>query len=249
MPERHILADWIEHTPPPNLPGIVYCRAALTGPTLRSYPTALAWHWSVGRGHFGADLGERLDAASLRVPDPTPAFVGWQTPGGKTRSVLQQACDSVVKTFDTRATVRIFEGFHGHRAADTETRRREVLFTDAMQNHLFQLAPASAPGVLRYRVFEALRAGRIPVIIDDEIVLPRNDAVPWESVSIHIPTAAAEHTGEVIRRWLDLRNDSDLAEARALARGSWLEFFDGDRNNEHFAAAARQFIMEKVGPR
>ncbi len=251
MPERHVLADWVEHVPPPDLPGLVYTRAALTPDILHRYPTAVAWHWPIGSGQFGTDLGERLDAAATVRRDFTHdvAFVGWRTPNGPTRETCDAALLSVRRAFGDRAIVEAFGDFHGHRAADAETQRREILYTDGVAAAPLQLAPASAPGILRYRVFEALRAGRIPVIIDGPVILPRADVVPWDDVSIHIHGRDAADAGTVLQEWLAEEPAGRLAERCAMARAAWLRAFDSRREHELLAEACRAHVLEKVGAR
>lgn len=248
FPTRHIVADLIEHVPPPMLPGLVYCRAALTPATLEAYPSAVAMPWWVGRGMFGDDLGQRLDAAADSFDwTHDVAFVGWRTPGGRQRQICDAVVASAKQAFQERAFLATFDDFHGHRDQDDETRRREQVFTDAMARAPLQLAPASAPGVLRYRVFEALRAGRLPVIIDDVVVLPDAERVDWDRVAIHVPTNDAWNLGEILRPHL-----ADVATLHARcreARTAWLRCFNGAHAGQQFAEIARTQIWEKVGAR
>lgn len=249
-PERHVLVDLIEHIPPPDLPGLVYCRAALTPAMLREYPTAVAMPWWVGNGHFGADLGERLDAAADDFGfSHDVSFVGWRTPNGRQRMICDEAIASVQEAFGERAFVHAFGDFHGHRIADDETLRREQLYTGAVRAAVFQLAPASAPGVLRYRVFEALRAGRIPVIVDDDVVLPRADTVEWGRVAVHVATDRARDTGAILR---ELLASWDVAEIQARcreARTAWLRCFDGRRADALLAELAYEHVVRPHGRR
>jgi len=244
------VADLIEHVPPPAIPGIVYVRAALTPDMLAAYPTAVAWPWLVGNGHFGADLGERLDTAAQSFHcSHDVAFVGWVTPNGRQRAICEATLESVRGEFGERAIVEAFDGFHGHRVADAETQRREMLFTDAMCAARLHLAPASAPGVLRYRVFEALRAARIPVIIDDAVVLPRADVVDWDRIAVHIPSDKAGEVGPILARWLEAQDPADLIARCQAARTAWLRAFDGRRQDQLFAEVARTKILDALGPR
>jgi hypothetical protein len=72
-----------------------------------------------------------------------------------------------------------------------------------------------------FRIYEALGRGKIPVIIDTDIVLPKE--INWDHLSIRIPYESLGTLYDVILRDYELRSESDFIERQAAAFSSFAE--------------------------
>ena len=99
----------------------------------------------------------------------------------------------------------------GHPAAFYERFHRD--FAEAMSNSSFTLCPRGA-GPSTFRLFETMKAGRVPVILSDEWVAPEGPA--WPSFSITVPERDVNRVPEI----LEAHEHAALAMGRT-AREQW----------------------------
>jgi len=71
------------------------------------------------------------------------------------------------------------------------------------------------------RIFETLAAGRIPVIISDDLILPLPD-IGWDKFSIRVPEKDAHNTVFYIKKFLKYNN---LEKSSNLAKIIWRKYF------------------------
>lgn len=83
-------------------------------------------------------------------------------------------------------------------------------FRKNMRNSDYILCCRGA-GNFSYRLYESLSAGRIPIIIDTDIVLPHEELIPWKDISIWIKS----ETDSVV--------NSILAEHQKIAAEQFIE--------------------------
>lgn len=84
----------------------------------------------------------------------------------------------------------------------------------------FVLCPRGI-GVSSWRLFETLKAGRVPVIISDQWVPP--DGPDWDQISIRIPEAEVSSIPEVLTN-----REGDAAGLAFAAKTAWDEWFAAD---------------------
>ena len=249
-PSRVMLADCADDEYVPPVPGVLFFRCGAPARLRDAYPTLIPWPWP------SPDLGWLrqgwTDAPTPRRSDVT--FHGWVR-----TDVAQAAVASVRAAFPPeRLDVETHADFHGYRGAaagnhrqgdlapaslDPETHRREARFRDGLLDAWLSLAPESIPGVLRYRVTEALSSGRIPVVIGDGHLFPFADRIPWGRIVVEIPSAQADRTGEILRDWLARVNSAErlAREAEAMAAyGTWL-------TRDRFAENMAIIVRERLG--
>ncbi len=99
---------------------------------------------------------------------------------------------------------------------------RKNAFADHLEQMTYVLCPRGCENY-SFRVYEALRFGRVPVIIDTKMVLPPN--VDWEEVALIIPGDAPD---EIPRRILeDHRSRSEeqflKRQQKAFETSAWLD--------------------------
>jgi hypothetical protein len=78
-----------------------------------------------------------------------------------------------------------------------------------------------------YRLLEAMKAGRCPVIISDDWVPPAGPA--WNDFSIVVPEAEVKNIPTLLRQL-----EPEAERRGAAARRAWDEFYSEDRKFDHF---------------
>jgi len=81
-----------------------------------------------------------------------------------------------------------------------------------------------------YRIYEALNRGRIPVIIDTDVVLPKE--IDWDQVSIRVPYESLDRIYDMILHDYHSRSDTDFIarQERAFATMAELQAMGWIRN-------------------
>jgi hypothetical protein len=90
-------------------------------------------------------------------------------------------------------------------------------YADIMRRSKFVLCPRGV-GTSSFRLFEAMKAGRCPVILSDGWVPP--EAPAWESFSIRVPERLAERIPDLLRD-----RESEYLELGLRARQVFDEWF------------------------
>lgn len=96
-----------------------------------------------------------------------------------------------------------------------EVARRE--YVDNIKNNLFILAPRG-DGNFSFRFFEALSAGRIPVLVETDNALPLEDRIKYDEFIVRCPSRSMSELPERIYRFWADRSDSELRDAQRKAR-------------------------------
>jgi len=226
-PERHVLmniGEWMGQAL--GLPAIMF-RCDTTQTLLARDPTALAWPWPV------EDLGAWADRPFAR--DVT--FQGWVSTG-----LTDTVCDAVLATPSLTTHIqrhKFFYGYEDESQPSTQALRRTFLETLA-SSRLSLVARSIPEGVVRYRFYEALSMGRIPVHFCDGRVLPFADRIDYDVCSVHIPEADAPRAGEVIAAWLADRSDAEIRERGAYGRAMWARWLDSRKWPELMAEVVKE---------
>lgn len=90
-------------------------------------------------------------------------------------------------------------------------------FAAVMANSAFTLCPRGA-GTSTFRLFETMKAGRVPVILSDGWVPPEGPA--WETFSIVVPERDAARVPEILES-----REHEAARMGRLAREQWESWF------------------------
>ena len=61
-------------------------------------------------------------------------------------------------------------------------------YIDHLMRNDYILCPRGG-GNYSHRVYETMAAGRIPVLIDTDLVMPFPDVIPWQEISVWVPLA------------------------------------------------------------
>lgn len=111
------------------------------------------------------------------------------------------------KSFDVELEIIDTNGFTG---SDSDRAR----YRDHLERMTYIICPRGIEN-FSIRVYEALQYGRIPVIIDTEMVLPSE--IDWDVVSLKIPYDRIDTIFDVIRRDYCSRSSEDFMKRQQAA--------------------------------
>jgi hypothetical protein len=160
-------------------------------------------------------------------------------------NVRRYSSDAILASRRLNHDIERYPDFYGYIENEPEGKRRRKEFLRSLQESRIALCPESIPGVLPYRFFEAMSAGRVPFLISSNYVLPFADEIPYEKFCIwcsaETPSEAAAIAGDVLNRM----SDADLIDAGKIARYWWEQKLDS-RNWPRIMAEAVTAKLEKV---
>lgn len=206
--------------------GPLYLRCDAVKALAELVPGTKGWPWPVE------------DAYAPGVPfEYDVTFVGWvSTP--LTRTVLDSLKGTQLKSY-----VRGHDFFFGYHYHDPAFGQWRVIFKETLLRSRLSLVPRSAPaGVIRYRFYEAMSAGRVPVHLCDGRVLPWKHKIDYNQCSIHIPESNADKVGPVVADWLSKHSDEQIREMGAYGRAMWLRYLDRDKWPALFTEAVQEWL-------
>ena len=91
-------------------------------------------------------------------------------------------------------------------------------FLDNIQNNAFTVCSRGA-GNFSVRFYETLRAGRIPILLDSEMIFPFEDRIDWSELIICEQTPL-----EVLNKVLDWWDNKDISEIQRKCREVWVNY-------------------------
>lgn len=110
---------------------------------------------------------------------------------------------------------RSFSGAARTIELDPEQAREE--FVSNIVESDFILTP-KGDGNYSNRFLEALSLGRIPVLVDTDVVLPEEDEIPYDTFIVRVPMHDVWNTPKYIRAFYDSLSESEWQERQRLAR-------------------------------
>lgn len=180
------------------------------------------------------------------IPIPPGGFIydisfhGWLST--TTRELSSQSC------IDTRLRCDMarYTDFTGYIYYEPEGIRRRAAYRHSLNYSRLALCPESIPGVMPYRFYEAMSAGRVPVLVSSDFVLPFDDEIPYHEFIVQIPRHLAAETGGIIANYLGGVSDGQLIEMGKQARKYWEKYLDS-RKWPQIMAYAVQKQMARMG--
>lgn len=186
------------------------------------HPNTIAWPWPVD------------DFASC-VPLPAGGFefdVSFQ--GWMSTAVRRESSHSCRVDPRLHADVAQYNDFAGYLydkvtgLPTAEWLRRHAEFRRSMQASRIALCPESIAGVLPYRFFEALSAGRVPMLVGSGYELPFADRIPYQDFIIECPADRAERACDYVWSFVDSLRDDQIVEMGLIARHYWTRYLNRD---------------------
>jgi hypothetical protein len=100
-------------------------------------------------------------------------------------------------------------------------------FTDSIIQADFVLSP-KGDGNYSNRLLEALSLGRIPVLIDTDVILPLEDNIDYTKIIVRVPMHRVGDTAQLIREFYDVLSVEEWHERQRLARNIFDEYLRQD---------------------
>ncbi len=120
------------------------------------------------------------------------------------------------KRVDTKFVLRnSFSGAARTIELDPAQARRE--FIDSIVESDFVLAP-KGDGNYSNRFLEALSLGRVPVLLDTEVLLPLQDEIDYSTFVVGVPMSKVGQTAKIIAEWYDAHTDDSWCALQIRAR-------------------------------
>ncbi len=211
---RHVFFDVSDHETIYNQPSI-FIRCNLRPFNLKGDPNSIAFAWPV---EDYADCIE-LPGGGFKYD---VSFQGWTT-SHESRKLSTDSC--LAKT-DLKCDIACYTDFTGYIFYEPEGIRRRAAFRRSMKESRVALCPESINGVFPYRFFEAMSAGRVPVLVGSDFVFPSEDQIPYKEFCLIIGRNDAHCSGDLIRTWLSGRSDSEIISMGLEARHYWAKYLD-----------------------
>jgi len=131
------------------------------------------------------------------------------------RRAMMQACRGSALVQTNFIVRRTFSSLRKTIELDPAVARQEYL--EATSHADFVLAP-KGDGNYSNRFLKTLAFGRIPVLVDTDVVLPLEDTIPYEKIVVKIPMSQASKTPTYVRSFYDALTDHEWIERQQLAR-------------------------------
>ena len=164
------------------------------------------------------------DLRGGNTPDISPihfhtSFVGYCGNLGERLPLLQ----AIAKEPRLVSHIDVVRLFHSSQDNNTRVERRQK-YIDSLRSSLTVLCPRGE-GENSIRFFETFSAGRIPVLVADNALLPMEDVIPYQECMLQIGSRDLEHAGSLLFEWLTAQNDNQLINRCHTARVIWDSFF------------------------
>ena len=176
---------------------------------------SVSWPWPVDDYPECVDLPEggfKYDVS----------FHGWRLSSSRLESTASCEQSDLTTDFVFHPD---FTGKYLPRGQETaEGWRRRKGFVDSMRQCRVSLCPEQIPGDFPYRFFEAMSAGRIPVMVGSDYILPFADEIPYDSFILEISRNDAANSGAIIQEFLRGKSDHELHLRGLMARHYWQQW-------------------------
>jgi len=124
------------------------------------------------------------------------------------------------------------EKYHHHLSSEKRAEDLQA-YRDKLRRTITVCCPRGA-GLNSIRFFETLAAGRIPILISDDCVLPLADQLDYSAFSLRLPEARITEIGAFLADWFAKTPANQVAWMCAAARQAW---------EEHLGPAAQERLV------
>ena len=193
-------------------------------------PTTLSWPWPV------EDYSECIEPPEGGLKYDV-SFQGWNWSDARKASIK-----SCRENASLKCDFSTYGDFFGYlKPSDSEFVRRRAEFRRSMKESRIALCPESIPGVFPYRFFEAMSAGRVPLLVGANYVLPLADEIPYDDFMLS--TTHLDKAGEIAASFVSSYRDETIIEMGRLARQAWEQWLDSRKWPQLMAYA----VQKKLG--
>lgn len=132
-----------------------------------------------------------------------------------------------------------YSDFTGYIFNEPEGRRRRSEFRRSMRESRIALCPESIPGHFPYRFWEAMSAGRVPLLVGTGQMFPFAKYIPYHEFTLSCSAERAGWAGTIAREFIDTHSDDQIIEMGRQARHYWDLWLNSVRWPELMAISVR----------
>lgn len=223
---RHVCFNLAEDMNYDIPPGMIAFRPECTKKMLARNPTTVAWPWPVK----DIMLEVVFDTTSYDI-----SFHGWVSTG-----LCERALQSIERS-SLSHSIRRNKLFWGDIPSGHQELRRS--YVKAMNSSLLVLSVKShSEGVIRYRVYEAMTAGKVIIHVNDGCVYPLADRIDYDRFVVRVPEADVDRVGQIAEEYLRTRTALELLERGQYARRMWDRWLDSTYWPERMTEIVRELV-------
>lgn len=229
---RHIFFDCSDNKTYFTGKSCIFLRCNLMNELLAADPNSVSIAWPVE--DFSECIEPPLSGFKYDV-----SFHGWLSTA--TREVSSNSCKG---NRDLKCDIAQYQNFCGYIYHEPEGIRRRGEFRRSMKESRLALCPESIPGVFPYRFFEAMSAGRIPVMVGSDYNLPFKDEIPYDSFCLFFERNEAAAVGLFLQEYLQHQTYEKIIRRGLLGRHYWERYLNREKWPEIMAYAVRKKLKE-----
>lgn len=228
---RHVFLDISEHITSPLQRPCMFIRCAMPQSVLNVDTGSLSWPWPVEHYDDIVDLPE----GGFKYDVSHHAWMSSEARVESSKSCRENA--------DLTCDIAEYPDFTGSIYHSPEGVRRRAEFRRSMQESRVMLCPESLRGVFPYRFFEAMSAGRVPLLVSSDYALPWRDQIPYEQFCLFLPSEFAANAGSLIREFIRNASDEEIVRMGRMGRDYYLRYLDRDK----WGALMTEAVLLKLG--
>lgn len=228
---RHVFFDCSDNKTYFTGKSCIFLRCNLMNELKAADPNSIPWAWPV------EDYLECMEVPTGGFKYDV-SFQGWLS--NATREMSVKSISDSQLTSD----IATYKDFCGYIYDTPEGVRRRAEFRRSMRESRICLCPESISGVFPYRFFEAMSAGRIPLLVGSNYNLPFAEEIPYEEFCIFQEAADADAVNLTAEGFLEHNSDSDIVERGRIARRFWKLYLNREDWPRTMAYAVRKKLDE-----
>jgi hypothetical protein len=230
---RHVFLDISEHFTTYEINKCIFIRAALTKQMLEWGPNSIPWSYPV------EDFRDCLIPSGGFQYDVT--FHGFLSCLARKVSVKSCRTNPMLKD-----DIKGHSNFYGYQERSEQHRRMHAYRVGLKQSRM-ALCAESIPGVLPYRFYEAMSAGRCQLYIGRNFVLPFADKIHYHDFVSFLDIDAADEADVAVKDWLSRYSDEQLITKGRHAREAWETWLQPNRWVELMTVAVAEKLKQIKG--
>lgn len=225
---RHVFLDISEHftTYDDNL--CIFIRSALTKKMLEWGPNSISWPYPVG------DFKDVMIPTGGFRHDVT--FHGFLS--NLARKVSVKSCRESGLIYDITG----YPNFYGYCSKEEQEIRMLTMKTGLKYSRL-ALCQESIPGVIPYRFYEAMSAGRCQLYIGADYNLPFADKIDYHQFVSFLNVDSADEAGAAVKDWITRYDDGHLISKGRYARECWEKYLQPS----NWVQLMTDVVVDKIG--
>lgn len=236
--DQHVFFDCSDHATlyTRRMPILIRCN--LRPFMLAAHPNSISWSWPV---EDYADCVE-VPAGGFRYD---VSFHGWVT----SHATRQHSTASCLANKKLNCDLALYSDFTGYIYHTPEGIRRRQEFRRSMRESRIALCPESINGVFPYRFWEAMSAGRVPLLVGSDFIFPFEDEIPYDSFSLQCSRGDAGEASKVAAQFLASHSDSEIIELGLMARHYWEKYLNSADWPKTMARAVEKQLQARLALR